>query len=432
MAGQAPQTQVHQAPGGQASPGYGFAKDFYNSLGGVAQNPFPGYQGQIDPGLSPTMQNVIRQSQGYSQSGPSEILQGAQGSLGRFMTPSFMDPRMRLPMGAPSLFGVNPQQKMFGGQMRGQLGQGFAGGGGMQFQGGGGLQSGAQMNQGMPQFGGQGPQMGRGRMESPFGQGGGMQPYQTKQGTTAFMDPNAPMHGMGGGMQSAVGPGLQSGGGPQMAFRGGQQPTQGPDMQNLNGGGFQAALGALQGPQGQFQGQVGGQASKAWDMGNQANRGQVVDGKIWMGGGQGGDSGQWQNYDPNNWGQKQTADLFSRYGSNWAAGAGSGGTGAHSSEMKPWLQNWLGRDPTQQEEQDLYYGVNPAEMQKIKAAFAAQSAAFDPSSASYDPNARYSSAAYRGKGRPALPGGGGAPGQGQVQGGQQDMAALLSGLTKRG
>jgi hypothetical protein len=410
MAGQAPQTQVHQAPGGQASPGYGFAKDFYNSLGGVAQNPYPGYQGQIDPGLSPTMQNVIRQSQGYSQSGPSEILQGAQGSLGRFMTPSFMDPRMRLPMGAPSLFGVNPQQKMFGGQMQGQLGQGFAGGGGgMQFQGGGGLQPGAQMNQGMPQFGGQGPQMGRGRMPNPFGQ----------------------VSTQGGGMQSAVGPGLQSGGGPQMAFRGGQQPTQGPEMQSMTGGGLQGGFTGPQGPQGQFQGQVGGQASKAWDMGNQANRGQVQDGKIWMGGGQGGDSGQWQNYDPNNWGQKQTADMFSRYGSNWAAGAGSGGTGAHSSEMKPWLQNWLGRDPTQQEEQDLYYGVNP-EMQKIKSAFAAQSAAFDPSSASYDPNARYSSAAYRGKGRPALPGGGGPPGQGQVQGGQDNMAALLSGLTKRG
>ena len=404
MAGQAPQTQVHQAPGGQASPGYGFAKNFYNSLGGIAQNPYPTYQGQLDPGLSPTMQNVIRQSQGYSQSGPSEILQGAQGSLGRFMTPSFMDPRMRLPMGAPSLFGVNPQQKMFGGQLQGQLGQGFAGG--MQSQTGGGLQSGAQMNQSMPQFGG-------GRM--PSGQA-----------------PQNPWGG--GGMQSAVGPGLQSDGN-QFAFRGGQQPTQGPEMQSMTGGGLQSAFTGPQGPQGQFQGQVGAQASKAWDMGNQANRGQVVDGKIWMGGGQGGDSGQWQTYDPNNWGQKQTADLFNRYGSNWAAGAGSGGTGAHSSEMKPWLQNWLGRDPTQQEEMDLYYGVNP-EMGKIKQAFAAQSAQFDPSSSSYNPNVRprdmYAASGWtpprRGGGRIPNP----APGQGQVQGGQQDMAALLSGLTKRG
>jgi hypothetical protein len=403
MAGQQPQTQTHQAPGGQASPGYGWAKGFFNSLPGVTQNPYPGYQGQLDPGLSPTMQNAIRMSQGYSQAGPPEILQGAQGSLGRFMTPSFMDPRMRLPMGSPNLFGANPNQKMFGGGPLGQLGQGFSG---MQNTTGGGL-----MNQQMPQFGGN--QMGGGRMPNPFG------------------------------MQSMTGPGLQSGGGVGQRMPWSGAPPQdfqwgggGGGMQSVNGGGLQsggpsmsyATGGGLQGgpsAPGQYQGQVGAQT--AWDMGNQANRGQVQNGQIFLGGGQGGESGQWQTYDPNNWGHKQTADLFNRYGSNWASG--SGATGAHGSEMQGYLQNWLGRDPTEQEKSDLYFGANP-DAAKIKAAFAAQSAAYDPSSASYDPNAKYSSAAYRGPAKvsPTLPGGGGASGVGQVRGGQPNLAALLSGL----
>lgn len=423
MAGQQPQTQVHQAPGGQASPGYGWAKGFYGSLPGLSQNPYPTYQGQLDPGLSPTLQNTIRMAQGYSQAGPSEILQGAQGSLGRFMTPSFMDPRMRLPMGSPNLFGANPNQKMYGGGLLGQLGQGFSGG--MQSTTGGGLQ-GSTMNQGMPQMGG-------GRMPTPtqlpqnpwgaspiggaqqsMGGGGSVAPQMAfRGGATGMQSMTGPGLQGGGGMQSMTGGGLQPGG-PQMAFRGASP------MSFAAGGGLQSSPPQIdaQSPQGSFAGAAPG-GSMAWDMGNLKNRGMVQDGKIWMGGGQGGDSGSWQTYDPNNWGMKQTADMFSRYGSNWAAGAGSGGTGAHSSEMKPWLQAWLGRDPTQQEEYDLYYGVNP-DAQKIKANFAAGSAAFDPSSASYDPNARYGSPAYRGKGRP-----------GQVAG-QPNLAALLTGMQKRG
>jgi hypothetical protein len=401
MAGQQPQTQTHQAPGGQASPGFGWAKDFFNSLGGVTQNPYPGYQGQLDPGLSPTMQNAIRMSQGYSQAGPSEILQGAQGSLGRFMTPSFMDPRMRLPQGSPNLFGADPNQKMFGGGPLSQLGQGFSG---MQSMNGGGLQSGGKMfNQGLPQFGGN--QVGGGRMQNPFS--GGMQSMTGPGLQSGGQDPQMAYRG-GGGMQAAPGPGLQSGGPSAMSY--------------ATGGGLQAGPSA----QGQFQGQQPG-AQTAWDMGNQANRGQVQNGQIYLGGGQGGESGQWQNYDPNNYGQRQTADMFNRYGSNWASG--SGATGAHGSEMQGYLQNWLGRDPTEQEKYDLYYGVNP-DAAKIKASFAAQSAAYDPSSASYDPNARYGSAAYRGsgKGSPALPGGSGAHGLGQIRGGQPNLAGLLSGL----
>ena len=84
------QTQVHQTAGSKP-PGFNFARDFFNSLGGIAQNPYPTYQGQIDPGLSPTLQNLMRQAQGYSQAGPPEIMAGVQGSLGRFMNPSFMN-----------------------------------------------------------------------------------------------------------------------------------------------------------------------------------------------------------------------------------------------------------------------------------------------------------------------------------------------------
>jgi hypothetical protein len=494
MAGQQPQTQVHQAPGGQASPGFGWARGFFNSLPGVTQNPFPSYQGQIDPGLSPTMQNTIRMAQGYSQAGPSEILQGAQGSLGRFMTPSFMDPRMRLPQGNPNLFGADPNQRMYGGGLLSQLGQGYNN------QTGGGLQ-GSQMNQGMPQIGGimrgqvfdgpqygwqsAGNQQGGGRMPAPgqppqspwaglggsmqsMGGGGSQAPQMGSRGPAGMQSMTGP--GLqsgggggvgqrmpwsggppqdfqwggsgGGGMQSATGPGLQSSG-PQMAFRGGSgsspmsfatgpglqaSPMPAPaggGMQFTTGGGLQAGG---QAP-GQFSGQVGDQASKAWDMGNQANRGQVQNGQIFLGGGQGGDSGQWQTYDPNNWGHQQSANMFNRYGSNWAAGAGSGGTGAHSSEMKGWLQSWLGRDPTQQEEMDLYYGVNP-DKDRIRANAIAQNAAYDPSSAGYDPNARYSSAAYRGP-RPQQQGQPPGQGQGQVRQPQRpDLAALLSGMRR--
>lgn len=443
MAGQQPQTQTHQAPGGGASPGYGWAKGFYNSLPGVASNPYPTYQGKLDPGLSPTMQNTLRMGQAYSQAGPSEILQGAQGSLGRFMTPSFSDPRMRLPMGSPDLFGANPNQKMFGGGTLSTLGQGFnpgsmspgAGGGtfsstnrprwsppgggkpgGMQFQTGGGLYG---------PGGGEMQHQTGGGLQAPGGmQSAGMPSFSGTNGGGSYAPPSGNLYGYqtggglqpgGGGMQSANSGGLYGPTNEMQYGTGGNlygppRGNPGMEMDYQTGGGLQSGIGMdyqtgggvqSDSPQRMHAGQMPG-ASTAWDMGNMRNFGQVQNGKIWVGGG-GGESGQWVDFDPNNWGHQQIAQKYNRFGSNWSSGAGSGGTGAHSSEMKPWLQNWLGRDPSQQEQDDLYYGLNP-DMQKIKAAFAAQSAQYDPSSSSYDPTALYRSPAYVGRNKPDLSG----------------------------
>ncbi len=108
-------TTVHQAPGSKDDPGYGFAKQFFNFLGSIMGTPYPTYKGSIDPGLSPTMQDVLKRAQGYASSSPPEILQGVQGSLGRFMSPNFLNPVNSLFGGAPNYFGVDPNQRVYGG-----------------------------------------------------------------------------------------------------------------------------------------------------------------------------------------------------------------------------------------------------------------------------------------------------------------------------
>lgn len=87
-------TQVFQAPGtaGTRPPGYKFAQWLASQLPALMNTPFPTYQGNLDPGLSPTLQDVIRRSQGYAQSSPPEILQGVQGSLMHMMNPNFINP----------------------------------------------------------------------------------------------------------------------------------------------------------------------------------------------------------------------------------------------------------------------------------------------------------------------------------------------------
>jgi hypothetical protein len=110
-----------------------------------------------------------------------------------------------------------------------------------------------------------------------------------------------------------------------------------------------------------FAGSVPG-AQTHHEMYGGANRGQTrinpQTGKqeIYMGTGQGGESYSWQNYDPNNWGQKQNADMFGRYGTNWTSG--SGATSMHSGDISQVLREQLGREPTWQETNDVYYGVN--------------------------------------------------------------------------
>jgi hypothetical protein len=114
-------TEVHQAPGTRP-PGFRFADQFLNGLSSLGGQAFPGYQGQIDPGLSPTLQDTIRRAQGYAQSGPSESLQGAMGSLGRFMNPSFSNINNVLAQGVPQFFPVNPNQRLYDNNTVGESG----------------------------------------------------------------------------------------------------------------------------------------------------------------------------------------------------------------------------------------------------------------------------------------------------------------------
>lgn len=99
------QTQVHQT-GATRPPGYGMARDVYATLMNLANSgtPFPTFQGNLDPGLSPTLQNALRMAQGYSQSSPSEALSGINGVLGRFMNPNYANPSNRTSLGGSMPF----------------------------------------------------------------------------------------------------------------------------------------------------------------------------------------------------------------------------------------------------------------------------------------------------------------------------------------
>lgn len=67
---------------------------FYNemskwgpTIGNLWNTPLPQYQGNIDPGMSPTMQNYMKLMQGNAMQGPNSAMQGAQGALGRYTQP---------------------------------------------------------------------------------------------------------------------------------------------------------------------------------------------------------------------------------------------------------------------------------------------------------------------------------------------------------
>lgn len=227
-------TDYIKSGGSQASPGYNFAQQFYNWLPQLMQQQYPTYQGQLDPGMSPTMQDAIRRSQGYAQSGPSEILQGVQGTLGQFMSPSFINPWNAMTTQPPNYGGYGMDTRAYGGKPIGSYG-GYGGSPGM----------GVPPGQGMPPLGG-------GQMSS-WGSpgGGGGQGFAAGEPTPGGGNPNAaPM--LGGGMRRPEVPPLGSGfptpgGGtdaqnPNTPFPGGGMPQPMPPQQG-GAGGFQSALG---------------------------------------------------------------------------------------------------------------------------------------------------------------------------------------------
>ena len=88
MSGSSPQAtpiQLQAPRPPKPPPGWDFAKAFFDQIAPQLMNQQkPSYQGQVDPGLSPTMQNVIRGAQTFSQSPVPNSLEQASGTLGAF------------------------------------------------------------------------------------------------------------------------------------------------------------------------------------------------------------------------------------------------------------------------------------------------------------------------------------------------------------
>jgi hypothetical protein len=261
-------TVINQGPSSRP-PGYGAASQIFNYLTSLAGTPYPSFSGSLDPGMSPTLTDAIRRSQGYAQSSPSELLQGTQGILGRMMNPSFANPQARMFGGAPDYYGIDPNQRTYGGRPAGDY----------QFQSGMPNFQNASMpgQQPFPGLGG-GPLSPAGGFDPAQGGGYG-QPGQGQGGIGQFLQ--MLMQQMGGG-----GMGGQGGGGmPPMPRSGGSpgglvppappgvdpyqwaqqyrasQPPQGPTYEDYvrGGGGFNWQQPGMGGG-----GQMGGQGGNSF------------------------------------------------------------------------------------------------------------------------------------------------------------------------
>lgn len=109
-----PQYDIRFAGGGKP-PMFNFAKSLGDYLKQFMGASLPSYQGQIDPGLSPTMMNLGSMLQQRSMAPTPIGLSMAQGSLGKYMNPNFANATARSQFGAPSYFGFNPNQQTYGG-----------------------------------------------------------------------------------------------------------------------------------------------------------------------------------------------------------------------------------------------------------------------------------------------------------------------------
>jgi hypothetical protein len=377
MAGTPSTTSASQGQG-TTPPGWGAANDIFNSLIGTANNnPFPVYGGQIDPGLSPTMQQIIQRGQGMASQGAPSIFQGVQGSLASFLNPQFQNPNLRIPQGFSDYFGMNPQQKLFGGSPLGSLG--WSGPVGMPGSPGGG-----GPGQTLPWMPGGGGQSDSGNPPSTWGSspGGGVD-----------MSGRSPLPLPGGDSSSTIGSGAAMGGGNSApsesinpAAGGGVPPSQvdpnaywaarvpyyqppSPSGGNQLGGGpapmpngvMGTNAGAGGGGNADILSQLGiqpwqsavGTAKNAWQAAPGDNYGQMrIDPAT--GQPQISLSGGWQQFNPADQSMANNAQMFQRFGAGWDVGGG-GGTGAHATD----LPSMIGRPLTPQQTADYQYGVTP-------------------------------------------------------------------------
>ena len=115
----------------------GFARNFGDWLNSLIGQPMPSYPGSLDPGLSPTLQNLGRMMQTYASSNLPSAYSAAGNTLSRFSNPGFENPLARVGMsgagpmtgGFPNYFSINKDQALSGGQPYGAVvSQGLPGG----------------------------------------------------------------------------------------------------------------------------------------------------------------------------------------------------------------------------------------------------------------------------------------------------------------
>lgn len=350
----APAQTTTQLVGGYRPPMSGFAGQFGQFLQSLIGQPMPGYAGPLDPGLSPTLQNLISLGQGYSSSAMPEIWGQVNGNLGRFMSPSWGGPSSSFPQLVSPPF-TQTSHGPYGPSAPGPPPTGggpypmgprppWPWGAGAQPTGGGA--SGQPPGTSAPLYAptaqlesGGGPSspsapginaLGGGRIPSPFGGGTGTllnRPLPSGAG------PPAPQLGMRGGLP---------GGGMMFPPGGvGSRPVPGQP------GGFNGGI-MLRPPQG-----------SAADGGYGALRPGPGGQQILTGGG-------WQPYNPSDPGQALWARRNQQYGADWWRGQGQGG--GHWGDAGMAFQALNGRMPTTQEADDLFWRGGQQDLMRRAAA----------------------------------------------------------------
>lgn len=107
----------------QKSPMFDFAKFLSGYLKTLVGQKLPSYKGSIDPGMDPSLAHAGMMLQNRATAGPSALFNSAAATLGKFSNPNFTNPVARMQYGAPSYFGFNPSQSLYGGATMGQNSQ---------------------------------------------------------------------------------------------------------------------------------------------------------------------------------------------------------------------------------------------------------------------------------------------------------------------